>query len=80
MVEHVDEKRHTMFRDATDTVKAQLDTVKAQLDTMCRTVQKQLSEKVEQIFDVVFREYMNVIGKQPLEYRHALLIYLLICL
>ena len=73
MVEHVDEKRHTMFRDATDTVKAQLD-------TMCRTVQKQLSEKVEQIFDVVFREYMNVIGKQPLEYRHALLIYLLICL
>lgn len=56
MVTHVDESRHTMFRDATDTVKAQLD-------TMCRNVKKQLTDRVEGIFEVVFREYMTVIGK-----------------
>ena len=56
MVTHVDESRHTMFRDATDTVKAQLD-------TMCRNVKKQLTDRVEGIFELVFREYMTVIGK-----------------
>ncbi|KAK7739253.1 hypothetical protein SLS62_011259 [Diatrype stigma] len=46
--------RHTMFREATDTVKDQLE-------AMCRSVKKQMADRVEGIFDAVFRDYMSVI-------------------
>ncbi|KAI1502359.1 hypothetical protein F5X99DRAFT_379222 [Biscogniauxia marginata] len=54
MEEHVEEVRHTMFLDATDTVKMQLQ-------AMCRAVRKDMSETTENIYDAVFRDYMSVL-------------------
>ncbi len=55
MVGHVDSSRHIMFREATDTVKAQLE-------AMCRAVKSQITDRVDDIYDAVFRDYMRVIG------------------
>ncbi|RYP52928.1 hypothetical protein DL768_002024 [Monosporascus sp. mg162] len=63
MVGHVDDSRHTMFRQATDTVKAKLQ-------AMCRTVQKDMSDRVEDVFAAVFRDYMHVIVGAKVD-RHA---------
>lgn len=57
MAGHVNSSRHTMFREATDTVKDHLE-------AMCRSVKKQMTDRVEGIFDAVFRDYMGVIGKR----------------
>ncbi|KAI1074397.1 hypothetical protein F5B20DRAFT_586283 [Whalleya microplaca] len=54
MAEHVDHSRHTMFRQATDVVKAQLE-------KMCRTVEEQMLNQIEDIFEAVFRDYMSVL-------------------
>ncbi|KAH6648251.1 hypothetical protein BKA67DRAFT_522596 [Truncatella angustata] len=57
MVAHVETSKHTMFRQA-------CDTVKTHLEAMCRAVQRQMNEHVENIFDMVFRDYTTVLGKQ----------------
>ncbi|RYP00448.1 hypothetical protein DL763_000800 [Monosporascus cannonballus] len=63
MVGHVDHSRHTMFRQATDTVKAKLQ-------AMCRTVHKHMSDRVDDVFAAVFRDYMHVIIGAKVD-RHA---------
>lgn len=56
MANHVETSRYTMFNEATDTVKAQLE-------AMCRTVQKSLSDEMEDMFSSIFRDYMKVLGE-----------------
>lgn len=68
MVGHVDATKHTMFRQA-------CDTVKAQLERMCREVQRQMSDRTEAIFDAVFRDYMAVLG-MDMQYSPTTVIYL----
>lgn len=59
MVGHVDSSKNTMFRQA-------CDTVKSHLDAMCRTVQREMNEHVENVFDMVYRDYNTVLSKLPL--------------
>ncbi|KAI1408718.1 Dynamin family-domain-containing protein [Hypoxylon sp. FL1857] len=54
MASHVETARHTMFQGATDTVKAELE-------AMCRAVQKRLTDEVEDMFSVLFKDYMKVL-------------------
>ncbi|KAI0854147.1 Dynamin family-domain-containing protein [Daldinia vernicosa] len=54
MANHVETSRYTMFNEATDTVKAELE-------AMCRTVQKSLSDQMEDMFSSIFRDYMKVL-------------------
>lgn len=51
---HVKSTRHTMFREATDKVKAQLQ-------SMGDSIGLQMADRVRNIFDAVFRDYMKVI-------------------
>ncbi|KAI1659708.1 Dynamin family-domain-containing protein [Daldinia decipiens] len=63
MANHVETSRHTMFNQATDTVKAQLE-------AMCRVVQKSLSDEMEDMFSSIFRDYMKVLVGTTVD-RHA---------
>ncbi|KAI0148196.1 hypothetical protein F4776DRAFT_606585 [Hypoxylon sp. NC0597] len=63
MANHVEASRHTMFRQATDTVKTQLE-------AMCRSVRKSLTDGTEDMFSVIFRDYMKVIVGTTVD-RHA---------
>lgn len=54
MVSHVDESRHTMFRQATDTVKGLLE-------EMIEVVQTQMHDKTRDILDSVTRDYTTVL-------------------
>ncbi|KAI1806680.1 Dynamin family-domain-containing protein [Daldinia bambusicola] len=63
MASHVETARYTMFDEATDTVKAQLE-------AMCRTVQKKLSDEMEDMFSSIFRDYMKVLVGTTVD-RHA---------
>ncbi|KAI1478877.1 Dynamin family-domain-containing protein [Daldinia eschscholtzii] len=63
MANHVETTRYTMFNEATDTVKEQLE-------AMCRTVQKRLSDEMEDMFNTIFRDYMKVLVGTTVD-RHA---------
>ncbi|OTA63095.1 hypothetical protein K449DRAFT_349574 [Hypoxylon sp. EC38] len=63
MTTHVEASRHTMFTEATDTVKTQLE-------AMCRNVQKKLADETEDMFSIIFRDYMKVIVGTTVD-RHA---------
>ncbi|KAI8631989.1 hypothetical protein F5Y19DRAFT_382458 [Xylariaceae sp. FL1651] len=54
MATHVDNARHSMFRQATDSVKGRLQ-------DMCRSVKKDIAELVEGIFDQVSIDYMRTL-------------------
>lgn len=54
MVSHIESSRNTMFRQATDAVKGRLQ-------DMSTVVEKQLSDKLKEICDSVFRDYMAVL-------------------
>lgn len=54
MVSHVETSRSTMFRQATDFVQGKLE-------DMCATVKSQMNDKVREILDSVFHDYMTVI-------------------
>ncbi|KAI1372650.1 hypothetical protein F4677DRAFT_431751 [Hypoxylon crocopeplum] len=63
MSNHVDTSRNTMFREATDIVKARLD-------AMCRTVRVSMTDEMEEMFASVFRDYMRVLVGTTVD-RHA---------
>ncbi|ETS86827.1 hypothetical protein PFICI_00655 [Pestalotiopsis fici W106-1] len=54
MIGHVELNKNTMFVQA-------CNTVKTHLDAMCRTVQREMNEHVENIFDMVYRDYNTVL-------------------
>ena len=56
MREHVDQARHTMFNQATDTVREQL---KAMCDKICEELWKQV---LEGIFNNLSNDYLAVLG------------------
>ncbi|CAJ2501356.1 Uu.00g042090.m01.CDS01 [Anthostomella pinea] len=62
MGNHVESHRSTMFRQATDTVKARLQ-------GMCRNVQQTMIDSTAEIFDAVFRDYMGVFVGQTVDRR-----------
>jgi len=55
MASHVDQERHTMFRYATEAVKQRLT-------QMCRAVEEQMSNKADEVFLQMRRDYMTTIG------------------
>jgi len=55
MASHVDQERHTMFRCATEAVKERLT-------QMCRAVEEQMSNKADEVFLQMRRDYMTTIG------------------
>ena len=55
MASHVDQERHTMFRYATEAVKERLT-------QMCRAVEEQMSNKADEVFLQMRRDYMTTIG------------------
>ncbi|KAF2995752.1 hypothetical protein E8E14_003295 [Neopestalotiopsis sp. 37M] len=54
MIDHVESNKNSMFVQA-------CNTVKTHLDAMCRTVQREMNEHVENIFDMVYRDYNTVL-------------------
>jgi hypothetical protein len=56
MIDHVESNKNSMFVQA-------CNTVKTHLDAMCRTVQREMNEHVENIFDMVYRDYNTVLSK-----------------
>ncbi|KAH9904586.1 hypothetical protein F4778DRAFT_69364 [Xylariomycetidae sp. FL2044] len=54
MVDYVEGERHVMFQQATDLVKEQLE-------DMCLQVRKQMNEWIDDLFDGVSRDYMQVL-------------------
>ncbi|OCK74971.1 hypothetical protein K432DRAFT_409418 [Lepidopterella palustris CBS 459.81] len=55
MANHVERERHQMFNRATETVKACLV-------SMCRDVEEQMSNKTDEIFQQMRKDYMTTIG------------------
>jgi hypothetical protein len=55
MNDHVERIRHVMFGDATQTVTGHLN-------QMCRALEEKMSEKVDEIFLGMKRDYMQVLG------------------
>ncbi|KAI1780219.1 hypothetical protein F4818DRAFT_437499 [Hypoxylon cercidicola] len=54
MRDHVDTARYTMFHEAAQTVKARLE-------DLCQTITQQMEDEMDRIFDMIFREYMQVV-------------------
>lgn len=66
MTEHVEKVRNTMFHSAAKTVKTQLE-------AMCKTLERQMNEEMENMFGTIFREYMQVLGEWPFIDRYLVL-------
>jgi hypothetical protein len=54
MASHVDEHRQTMFHESTEEVKKHLT-------HMCRQVEEQMSNKADEVFELMRRDYMTAI-------------------
>ncbi|KAK1593767.1 Dynamin family-domain-containing protein [Colletotrichum navitas] len=54
MVNHVENARHTMFRHSTDSVKEQLR-------ALCRRVEDEITQQVQDIYNLLARDYLAVI-------------------
>ncbi|KZL84766.1 tat pathway signal sequence [Colletotrichum incanum] len=54
MVNHVESSRHTMFRHSTDSVKEQLQ-------TLCKRVEDEMAQQVQDIYNLLARDYLAVI-------------------
>lgn len=55
MLNHVDRARHTMFKDA-------VETVQNHLNQMCKDLQKVMEDKAGEIFVAMRQDYLNVLG------------------
>ncbi|KAF2179023.1 hypothetical protein K469DRAFT_597528 [Zopfia rhizophila CBS 207.26] len=55
MIDYVKQHRHQMFKDATENVKGQLE-------QMCRQVEEDMSNKADEIFVSMRRDYVSLIG------------------
>jgi hypothetical protein len=64
MAQHIDEHRKVMFRESTNEVKRHLN-------EMCSRIEEEMSNKADEVFILMRRDYMTVImGAQVLEGDH----------
>lgn len=54
MINHVENARHTMFRRSTDSVKEQLK-------ALCKRVENDMAVQVQEIYNLLARDYLSVL-------------------
>ncbi|GKT85786.1 tat pathway signal sequence [Colletotrichum tofieldiae] len=64
MVNHVESSRHTMFRHSTNSVKEQLQ-------ALCKRVEDEMAQQVQDIYNLLARDYLAVIVGTDNNVKHA---------